>query len=157
MRRTRKKVSQRLVGSSSVVATFALVRQYYPRSALLLWPPRAARFPSGNFSLASLQLRLPTVVAAAAVAQPTRLGRGASSSLALHHDMWKLPATNSARHRNRNRTVKSRARVYADVNQHRPREYWNYEALNVQWGFDPLFFPLPPPLPQTHSYFYYLF
>jgi len=30
--------------------------------------------------------------------------------------------------------VKSRARVYADVNQHRPREYWNYEALNVQWG-----------------------
>jgi casein kinase II subunit alpha len=48
--------------------------------------------------------------------------------------MWKLPATNSARHRNRNRTVKSRARVYADVNQHRPREYWNYEALNVQWG-----------------------
>jgi len=49
-------------------------------------------------------------------------------------EMWKLPATNSARHRNRNRTVKSRARVYADVNQHRPREYWNYEALNVQWG-----------------------
>ena len=48
--------------------------------------------------------------------------------------MYKVPSTNSARHRNRNRTIKSRARVYADVNQHRPREYWNYETLNVQWG-----------------------
>eukprot|EP01119_Soliformovum_irregulare_P003467 TRINITY_DN1400_c0_g1_i2.p1 TRINITY_DN1400_c0_g1~~TRINITY_DN1400_c0_g1_i2.p1 ORF type:complete len:348 (+),score=49.27 TRINITY_DN1400_c0_g1_i2:197-1240(+) len=32
------------------------------------------------------------------------------------------------------RTVKSRARVYAEVNQHRPSEYWNYEALTVNWG-----------------------
>ncbi|KQK23008.1 casein kinase II subunit alpha-2 [Brachypodium distachyon] len=28
----------------------------------------------------------------------------------------------------------STARVYADVNVHRPREYWDYEALAVQWG-----------------------
>ncbi|KAB1204025.1 hypothetical protein CJ030_MR8G002830 [Morella rubra] len=28
----------------------------------------------------------------------------------------------------------SRARVYADVNLHRPRDYWDYEALIVQWG-----------------------
>jgi hypothetical protein len=28
----------------------------------------------------------------------------------------------------------SRARVYADVNVHRPREYWDYEALTVNWG-----------------------
>ncbi|XP_038716693.1 casein kinase II subunit alpha-2 isoform X2 [Tripterygium wilfordii] len=28
----------------------------------------------------------------------------------------------------------SRARVYADVNVHRPREYWDYESLTVQWG-----------------------
>ncbi|PON91091.1 Serine/threonine protein kinase [Trema orientale] len=28
----------------------------------------------------------------------------------------------------------SRARVYADVNVHRPREYWDYESLAVQWG-----------------------
>jgi casein kinase II subunit alpha len=28
----------------------------------------------------------------------------------------------------------STARVYADVNVHRPREYWDYEALSVQWG-----------------------
>ncbi|KAJ8427631.1 hypothetical protein Cgig2_010893 [Carnegiea gigantea] len=28
----------------------------------------------------------------------------------------------------------SKARVYADVNIHRPREYWDYESLTVQWG-----------------------
>ncbi|CAM9581636.1 unnamed protein product [Ectocarpus sp. 6 AP-2014] len=28
----------------------------------------------------------------------------------------------------------SRARVYADVNVHRPREYWDYESLVVNWG-----------------------
>merc|ERR1719197_32689 len=38
------------------------------------------------------------------------------------------------RNRNRNRPVKSRARVYADVNQHRPKEYWNYDNLVVNWG-----------------------
>lgn len=26
------------------------------------------------------------------------------------------------------------ARVYADVNSKRPEEYWDYEALQVQWG-----------------------
>ena len=40
----------------------------------------------------------------------------------------------SLRNRNRNRPVKSRARVYADVNQHRPKEYWNYDNLVVNWG-----------------------
>jgi hypothetical protein len=25
-------------------------------------------------------------------------------------------------------------RVYADVNVHRPRDYWDYEALQVSWG-----------------------
>eukprot|EP01096_Ripella_sp_DP13-Kostka_P001796 TRINITY_DN1224_c0_g1_i1.p1 TRINITY_DN1224_c0_g1~~TRINITY_DN1224_c0_g1_i1.p1 ORF type:complete len:342 (+),score=138.94 TRINITY_DN1224_c0_g1_i1:217-1242(+) len=38
------------------------------------------------------------------------------------------------RQRARHRPVKSRARVYADVNQHRPREYWNYDSLVVNWG-----------------------
>ncbi|KAL4343795.1 hypothetical protein AHAS_Ahas11G0114100 [Arachis hypogaea] len=28
----------------------------------------------------------------------------------------------------------SKARVYADVNVVRPKEYWDYETLNVQWG-----------------------
>ncbi len=26
------------------------------------------------------------------------------------------------------------SRVYADVNVHRPREYWDYESLVVNWG-----------------------
>lgn len=40
-----------------------------------------------------------------------------------------------ANRKNRTRKIKNRALVYADVNQHRPREYWNYEALTIQWGF----------------------
>eukprot|EP01104_Vermistella_antarctica_P000838 TRINITY_DN10939_c0_g1_i1.p1 TRINITY_DN10939_c0_g1~~TRINITY_DN10939_c0_g1_i1.p1 ORF type:complete len:383 (-),score=86.70 TRINITY_DN10939_c0_g1_i1:75-1223(-) len=44
--------------------------------------------------------------------------------------MW----SSSVRQRNRNRTVKSRARVYADVNQHRPKEYWNYDNIQITWG-----------------------
>lgn len=28
----------------------------------------------------------------------------------------------------------SRARVYADVNTKRPREYWDYESLSINWG-----------------------
>jgi hypothetical protein len=28
----------------------------------------------------------------------------------------------------------SRARVYCDVNETRPREYWDYETLTVAWG-----------------------
>eukprot|EP00112_Aurelia_sp_Birch-Aquarium-sp1_P023119 Seg677.1 transcript_id=Seg677.1/GoldUCD/mRNA.D3Y31 product="Casein kinase II subunit alpha" protein_id=Seg677.1/GoldUCD/D3Y31 len=28
----------------------------------------------------------------------------------------------------------SKARVYADVNFHRPREYWDYEAHVIEWG-----------------------
>lgn len=41
----------------------------------------------------------------------------------------------AANKRNRNRTLRNRASVYTDVNQHRPREYWNYEALTIQWGY----------------------
>ena len=33
-----------------------------------------------------------------------------------------------------NRTHMSKARVYTDVNVLRPKEYWDYESLNVQWG-----------------------
>ena len=28
----------------------------------------------------------------------------------------------------------SRARVYADANARKPREYWDYESLQVRWG-----------------------
>lgn len=33
-----------------------------------------------------------------------------------------------------NYPVMSKARVYADVNVLRPKEYWDYESLAVQWG-----------------------
>lgn len=33
-----------------------------------------------------------------------------------------------------NTGVASNFRVYADVNVHRPRDYWDYEALTVNWG-----------------------
>lgn len=26
------------------------------------------------------------------------------------------------------------ARVYADANSQRPKEYWDYEALDIEWG-----------------------
>ena len=26
------------------------------------------------------------------------------------------------------------ARVYADVNTHKPREYWDYESHLIEWG-----------------------
>ncbi|KAG9821278.1 hypothetical protein KCU98_g15252, partial [Aureobasidium melanogenum] len=26
------------------------------------------------------------------------------------------------------------ARVYADVNQHMPRAYWDYDSVNISWG-----------------------
>ena len=29
----------------------------------------------------------------------------------------------------------SQARVYADVNLHRPREYWDYESHVIEWGY----------------------
>lgn len=28
----------------------------------------------------------------------------------------------------------STARVYADVNVNRPKEYWDYENLSIDWG-----------------------
>lgn len=29
----------------------------------------------------------------------------------------------------------SQARVYADVNTHKPREYWDYDTHVIEWGF----------------------
>jgi len=34
----------------------------------------------------------------------------------------------------RQRSFKSRSGVYADVNQNRSKEYYNYESLNLSWG-----------------------
>eukprot|EP01123_Difflugia_compressa_P009884 TRINITY_DN342_c0_g1_i2.p1 TRINITY_DN342_c0_g1~~TRINITY_DN342_c0_g1_i2.p1 ORF type:complete len:366 (+),score=55.92 TRINITY_DN342_c0_g1_i2:11-1108(+) len=32
------------------------------------------------------------------------------------------------------RKLRGRARVYADINQHKPREKWDYEAYTIQWS-----------------------
>ncbi|KAJ8923636.1 hypothetical protein NQ315_010216 [Exocentrus adspersus] len=34
----------------------------------------------------------------------------------------------------KNMAVSSQARVYSDVNSHKPREYWDYESYVVDWG-----------------------
>jgi casein kinase II subunit alpha len=40
------------------------------------------------------------------------------------------------------RRVASKARVFCDVNVARPKEYWDYESIAVQWGYDEhCFFP----------------
>eukprot|EP00035_Acanthoeca_spectabilis_P020265 m.431935 g.431935 ORF g.431935 m.431935 type:complete len:368 (-) comp17369_c0_seq1:70-1173(-) len=39
-----------------------------------------------------------------------------------------------SRHRRRRDLSGSVARVYTDVNSKKPREYWDYEALQVDWG-----------------------
>ena len=41
--------------------------------------------------------------------------------------------------------VQSRARVFADVNVTRPKEYWDYESVTVTWGCDPRIPPPPNP------------
>ena len=43
--------------------------------------------------------------------------------------------------------MQSRARVYADVNVTRPRDYWDYETLTVQWGCAQPCTSTPPLLP----------
>lgn len=42
---------------------------------------------------------------------------------------------NSAGHSayNINMAVASRAKIYTDVNSHKPREYWDYESFIVDW------------------------
>jgi hypothetical protein len=45
----------------------------------------------------------------------------------------------------------SRARVYCDVNETRPREYWDYETLNVAWGYVLLSCCLRGPLRPARS------
>jgi len=46
---------------------------------------------------------------------------------------WGGAATSSTRQRTKTRTLRHRARVYADVNANRPKEYSNYDKLDVTW------------------------
>jgi len=44
------------------------------------------------------------------------------------------PPTTAIRNKNKNRVIKSKARVYSDVNLTRSKEYWDYETLTIAWG-----------------------
>lgn len=46
-------------------------------------------------------------------------------------------------------SMMSRARVYADVNTERPKEYWDYENMTLQWGCAS--FPSHP-IPSPHCW-----
>lgn len=46
----------------------------------------------------------------------------------------------------------SKARVYADANVIRPKDYWDYESLTVQWGYIRLL-----PLPYHYSLRFFIF
>lgn len=46
----------------------------------------------------------------------------------------KSPKSCSSSSSFRTMSVPSRARIYADVNTHKPREYWEYESYIVDWG-----------------------
>jgi len=45
-----------------------------------------------------------------------------------------LAAAEQQRRRARKMVTPSSARIYADVNSHRPREYWEYEEFTITWG-----------------------
>ena len=44
------------------------------------------------------------------------------------------PAASSICGRARKPSTITMARVYADVNEHMPRSYWDYDSVNISWG-----------------------
>jgi casein kinase II subunit alpha len=71
--------------------------------------------------------RPPASVAKPAAAAAVVVAALASSFLALPHPRA-APVPAGARF------LMSKARVYSEINVLRPKEYWDYEALTVQWG-----------------------
>ena len=47
---------------------------------------------------------------------------------------WSGPQNNLNRQKKPTRTTRNKSRAFADVNSHRPHEYWNYDALTVNFG-----------------------
>ena len=72
--------------------------------------------------------RLPTGIAKPAAAAAVVVAALASSFLALPRPRAAAPPPAGSG------PLMSKARVYTDVNVLRPKEYWDYEALTVQWG-----------------------
>lgn len=48
----------------------------------------------------------------------------------------------------------SKARVYSDVNVVRPKDYWDYESLAVQWGYIYIYYL---PFHLFFGFFYFIF
>ncbi|ONM09622.1 Casein kinase II subunit alpha-2 [Zea mays] len=71
--------------------------------------------------------RLPSGIAKPAAAAAVVVAALASSFLALPRPRAAPPPAGSG-------PLMSKAKVYTDVNVLRPKEYWDYEALTVQWG-----------------------
>ncbi|CAN6281261.1 unnamed protein product [Urochloa humidicola] len=73
--------------------------------------------------------RLPTGIAKPAAAAAVVVAALASSFLAHQRPRAASVAAGSGA-----RLLMSKARVYTDINVLRPKEYWDYETLTVQWG-----------------------
>ncbi|RYR28824.1 hypothetical protein Ahy_B01g053013 isoform B [Arachis hypogaea] len=63
----------------------------------------------------------------------THLTNDTTTILHHHHHPY-INRSRAQISRSSNRSRMSKARVYTDVNVLRPKEYWDYESLNVQWG-----------------------
>ena len=50
----------------------------------------------------------------------------------------------------------SKSTVYSDVNVIRPKEYWDYESLTVQWGYYSSYSLSSKPIFYTYSYPYFV-
>jgi casein kinase II subunit alpha len=70
---------------------------------------------------------LPTGIAKIAAAAAVVVAALASSGIALPRPRAAPPPSGFG-------LLMSKAKVYTDVNVLRPKEYWDYEALTVQWG-----------------------
>ncbi|KAK6923122.1 Protein kinase domain [Dillenia turbinata] len=76
---------------------------------------------------ALLALRAPVVHFP--ILRPFSSSSSVLSRIATNYDHHRIKSRDSNRFRRM-----SKARVYADVNVLRPKEYWDYESLTVQWG-----------------------
>ncbi|CAL4936116.1 unnamed protein product [Urochloa decumbens] len=102
------------------------------RSRVLLLPaPAATAAPQG------LLLRLLLSTAAPRQAQHHRRRRVAPTAYAAAAAAAESPLPMAPRYSRATRHpggAASVARVYADANAQRPKEYWDYESLDIQWG-----------------------
>lgn len=101
------------------------LRTIAPHRLLLLPLSRSPSFSSSSPSLLHLLPPLRWISASAAAAATRSRPAVASVADAMAQRIGKSVRRPGAA---------SKARVYADINVHRPKEYWDYETLAVQWG-----------------------